>query len=118
MAALLKGGGMTDYVAIIVPSTRRFNEPLSDTEARDYVQRTIKFLAGLFGGATAIQAEGAWFGSAGVMVAENTTLVFSFAANLSDDDLEQVAHYCRQIRHELEQESIGTIVNGEMFFVV
>ena len=108
---------MTDYVAIIVPSTRRITEPLSAAEAREYVQRTKRFLAEKFGGATAIPSEGAWITSDGLLVEENTTLVFAFTESLSDENKEAVFQFCEQLRDDLEQGAVLAIINWEPHFI-
>ena len=108
---------MSDTVVIVVPSTRRISEPLTKGEARAYVQKTKRFLAEKFGGATAIPGEGAWITSEGLMVEENITQVQSFVTSLSETDRAEVILYCQQLRAELDQVAIMLVINGDPIFV-
>jgi hypothetical protein len=102
-------------VKIYVPSTINVNESFNNLI---WVDNTLKFLAGEFGGSTASKALGAWVAMDGQLIKENVTTVLSYA---SQDQLEQgiqkVYDFCLDMKAKLGQESIALEVNNELYLI-
>lgn len=110
------GAGWANKVTLYVPSTVDVDRPLDANAAESVVTRSLHLLAGRFGGATAIRAQGAWLAENG-LVLEGTTLVYAFSAQLTIDDLTTVKAFCEALKVEMRQEAIAVEVNGELLFV-
>ena len=65
---------LSSIVKIYVPSTTDIDKP---TDNKPKVIETIKFLSGLFGGATSTDAVGAWV-SDGHVITEKVVIVYAF----------------------------------------
>lgn len=109
--------GLGHKVAVYVPSTINTSRPLTSAEHDQHVQRTLRFFAGRFGGATAERAVGAWVDSDGDLVTEDVTIVYAYAAQLTTADLAAVRSYSQLLRDVLSQEAVAVEVDGELYFV-
>ena len=102
-------------VCIYVPATINVNEQIDNSE---YVERVIKQLATMFGGATASQAVGGWVCESGEVVLENTTIVYSFCTEKDlQERISDVLSICNELKLELSQEAISLEINGQLAFV-
>lgn len=110
------GKGLNKRIAVYVPHTRNVHQPLTDEVAKQYTLRTLKFLGGLFGGATAFDAYGIWNSESGAPVIEKITVVYAFSDQLTRDAVLAIRRYAIELRAELQQESIAVEFNGKMFF--
>lgn len=111
------GAGWTNKVTLYVPSTADVDRPLDANTAEAIVTRSLRLLATLFGGATAIRAQGAWLTENGRLVLEGTTLVYAFSEQLTTDDLTTVKAFCEALKAELGQEAVAVEINGDLRFV-
>jgi hypothetical protein len=112
-----RGIGLPNHIVIVVPSTTRVTEPLSDDVITQYVERTKLFLAERFGGATTFRGEGSWVSSSRRLVNEPVTYVIAFTMNLSEEQEDEVFFFAEQMRDELEQEQVAIIINGIFYLV-
>ena len=111
------GDGLNHRVTLYVPSTENVKIKLSEVASRQFVERTLRFLSELFGGATAVQASGSWLAGNGGLVIESVTLVYSFTITLNVDSLQAIRQYAVQIRDELGQEAVAVEIDGKLYFV-
>ncbi len=117
MKADVFGKGLTNKVSLYVPSTVDIRQSLTESATEEYVNRSLRFLANLFGGATALSAQGAWEAQSGDLVTEQVTIVYAFSDTLTSDHLTAVRQFCEALKRELRQEAVAVEINGELFFV-
>lgn len=108
--------GLPNQVVVYIPSTVDVNTPLSEAAAKDAVIRAKRLLGSIFGGYTAIHAEGGWL-SGNELVDESVTILYSFAKVLTEDDLEKVKTFCVALKAELKQEAIALEVNNRLILL-
>ncbi|NIS81638.1 MAG: cyclic nucleotide-binding domain-containing protein [Anaerolineales bacterium] len=105
----------TAQIGVYIPSTIGVDKEV-DTQA--YVDKTLDFLGGLFGGATSTRARGVWKSSEVGLVSENIHLVQSY---VTQDDLDQhvpdVIEYVENLKKELEQEAMALEVNQKLMLI-
>lgn len=111
------GDGLGNKVALYVPSTADVDQALSESAAKEVVNRSLRLFSDLFGGATAVPASGAWVASDGELVVESVTIVYSFSGELTTDSLTKIKLFCEALKAELGQEAIALEVNGALVFV-
>jgi hypothetical protein len=117
MAALQRGGGMSDRVEIIVPTKTRIGHALSEATITEYAQRVKRLFAERFGGSTTVRAEGSWLSSSGLLIEEDILHVWSFTEKLSYEDEEAVFRFAELMRDDLEQDAVTVIINGTLYIV-
>lgn len=105
--------GLTQYIAIYVPSTR-YNQPIDNTE---WVKCISKFLAGMFGGATAYDALGGYVAQSGEYISENVKIVKAYAGNITGDMARRVISMAQDLKGALEQECVAVEYNGKLMFI-
>lgn len=105
----------TAQIGVYIPSTIGVDIEV-DTQA--FVDQTLDFLGGLFGGATSTRARGVWKSSEVGLVSENIHLVQSY---VTQDDLDQhvsdVIEYVENLKKELEQEAMALEVNQKLMLI-
>lgn len=104
-------------VALYVPSTIDIDKKLPPESAARAVNATMRLLSRLFGGATAMPANGAWLASNGELVIENVTIVYAFAAELSADAMNEIRYYASAMRRVLGQDAIALETNSGLEFI-
>ena len=106
---------LASKITLYIPATNNINDVIDNTE---FVKDAAALLAKGFGGATASPALGYWLSDTAGLVAENTTIVFAYAA---EGDLKKylplVVQYCSNLKEQLSQEAIALELNGEMYFI-
>ena len=106
---------LSSKITVYVPATNGVDKAADNTEQ---VRATAALLSQLFGGATSTPALGYWLSPAAGLVAENTTVVFAYAA---DKDLQahvgEVVEHCETLKADMGQEAIALEINGEMYFI-
>jgi len=70
--------GLPVRVAIVVPSTKKKDEKISQKEMNTRVKETDKFMRDKFGGETSIRGVGSWYDGNNKMVQENVVVVESY----------------------------------------
>ena len=102
-------------VSIYVPSTKDINKEINNTP---YIDKALKLLSQMFGGATSTAALGAWVTDTGKLVKEKTTLVYAYSdSNKLQDNIATVIEFCETLKTELTQEAIALEINGELYFI-
>lgn len=99
------GKGLSEKIAVYVPSTQ-YDRPLPESEYQRYVTQAKTLFSQLFGGATAIEADGSWV-SNGQLITEKITIVYSYSDEFSEDQLDAVKQFAKQLLRELEQDAIS-----------
>ena len=90
-----------------------------DPESQEaYVDLCLRTFTDLFGGATAMNAEGAWKTGSGILVREPIVLVYSFTdeAGLAEHR-EAVEAFAQRIAVEMVQECVSVEIDGELYFI-
>ncbi len=111
------GKGFSHKVTVYVPRTVNVNEKLSDHEANALITRATRVMSETFGGATIVNAAGAWVANSGELVTENTTLVYSFTDSLSTQKLLAVRDLLLWLKATYGQEAVAIEIDNELFFV-
>ena len=106
--------GLTEKVAVIVPSTIDVNKEIDNKEA---VRAVLMSLSNLFGGASAIEQEGGWVSQTHGLVVESNTMVYAYASELTNDDLNHVYTLAEQLAYNMNQEAIAVEINNNLYFV-
>jgi len=103
-------------VRLYVPGT--VNNQLDPKSQETYVDLALEKFSDLFGGATAMDARGAWKTSSGILVKEPVVLVFSFT---DEDGLaehrESVEQFAKRLAVEMMQECVSVEIDGELHFI-
>ncbi len=106
---------LSSKVTVYVPATNGVADAADNTEQ---VKATAALLADLFGGSTSTTALGYWLSPAVGLVAENTTVVFAYAADADlQNGIAAVIDHCESLKKSMGQEAIALEINGEMYFI-
>lgn len=108
---------MEHKVALVIPTTVNVDIPLSESTIQEIVNRSLRFLANLAGGATAYPATGAWVAESGKLVTEKVYIVYSFFSDLTIDDLMKIRSFVVNLKQELGQESFAVEINGKFILL-
>jgi hypothetical protein len=100
---------------IYIPSTVDVNNPVDSSAA---VRGCLSFLSGMFGGATAFDASGAWLSSSAGLVLEKITICYAFT-NLAGKirGRRAVLDYAKKVRDDMRQEAVSVEIDGKLYFV-
>lgn len=100
---------------IYVPSTVSVDRPVDNSAA---VAGCLSFLSGLFGGATALRASGAWVSDSAGLVLENVTICYAFT-NLRGllRGRRAVLAYAKDLRDSMKQDAVSVEIDGRLYFV-
>lgn len=102
----------------LVPSTKRKNERISQTEMTNRVRMTRKFLSNLFGGYTSVRSTGGYISKNGRLIKERVVAVTAFSQKLGFIQKKQRwFQWIRKKKKEWGQEAIGIIIENDMFYV-
>ena len=104
-------------VKVYVPGTVDANEAAPERQA-DWVRRSLEQLAKLFGGATAINGQGAYVSEELGLIVEPVVIVSAFCdeAGLAEHR-EAVIDFARQLGLDMTQECVSIEIDGTMEFV-
>ncbi len=106
---------LSSKVTVYVPATSNVSEAIDNTE---FVKSTASLLSSLFGGATSTPALGYWMSNSAGLVAENTTIVFAYAADTDlQNGISAVVDHCEKLKADMGQEAVALEINGEMYFI-
>ena len=100
---------------IYVPSTVDVDRPVDSSAA---VSGCLSFLSGLFGGATALHASGAWVSDSAGLVLEDVTICYAFT-NLRGllRGRRAVLAYAKDLRDNMSQDAVSVEIDGRLYFV-
>ncbi|MCJ8014733.1 DUF3574 domain-containing protein [Paenibacillus sp. KQZ6P-2] len=108
---------LSHVVKIYVPSTVKGSIPITEEAQQRFVDQALAKFSEWFGGATAIEGEGAWVDKDKTLIKENVTIVYAFAENLDKKSIDQVVVYAKQLKKDLAQSSVSIEVDGKMYFI-
>lgn len=104
--------------AIIVPSTKKNNKRIKASTLRNRVNTTRKFLSKSFGGYTSVNAIGGFTTKKGKLIKEPTNVVTSYATRKDyKKGKKKFMAFARKKRRTWGQESLGIIVENDLFFI-
>ena len=100
---------------IYVPSTVDVNNASDNSAA---VAGCLSFLSGIFGGATAFRASGAWVSDSAGLVLEDVTICYAFT-NFRGlrRGRRAVLDYAKKLRDDMGQEAVSVEIDGRLYFV-
>jgi len=105
---------LKERVAIYIPSTININEEVDNTF---YVNEILTKFSEIFGGATAINADGAWVSNKKGLVIEKNKIVYSYCDRLTNEKIDEVLNICQWLKQELRQEAISLVINNQLYFI-
>lgn len=114
MNTLEKAVVLREKIEIIIPGTTGSNKK-ADTE--HYTNNALTLLSSLFGGATAVNASGAYVSEKSGLIKEDVKKVYAFAEAIEPDQLSTVLNFVEWLKSELDQECIGMELNGSFYLV-
>ena len=100
---------------VYIPSTVGVNNAVDNAGA---VAGCLSFLSSRFGGATAIDASGAWVSESAGLVLEKGTICYAFT-NLRGllSGRRAVLDYAKKVRDEMKQEAVSVEIDGRLYLV-
>jgi hypothetical protein len=104
-------------VTLYIPSTKNISETLSENEQSIVIQDALSFLSKQFGGATALEAKGAWLSESGDLVTESVTLVYSFCEQFGEAEHKIVWAFAEGLKEKLSQEAIAVEIDNKLYFI-
>jgi len=106
---------LNKIIRLYVPGT--INNKIDLKAQVKWVDKALDKFADLFGGATTMQAQGAWK-TEGAIVKEPIVLVYTFT---DEDGLlqhrETVVEFAQRIAFEMKQECVSVEIEGELHFI-
>jgi len=107
---------LNKIIRLYVPGTVDNRRNREEQEA--YVDLALETFTDLFGGATAMEAKGAYRLESGVLVKEPIVLVYTFT---DEEGLakhrETVEEFAKRIAIEMVQECVSVEFEGELYFI-
>jgi hypothetical protein len=104
-------------VTLYIPSTKNVSEALAVSEKNSIIADALAFLSKQFGGATALEAKGAWISESGDLVTESVTLVYSFSGQFGETEHKIVWAYAEGLKEKLSQEAIAVEIDNKLYFI-
>jgi hypothetical protein len=105
-------------VTILVPSTKNANEKIGKAEFANRVEEVQNYLSTLFGGFTSQDSEGGYTSEDKGLINENIYAVTSFAQSSDfNNKFETLVNKIKDWCKAWGQESIGLILEGDMFYI-
>jgi len=108
---------LTEVVKIYVPSTSNVNQANPEAAAK-FTDKVLTALAGMFGGATAQPAVGAWVSPVHGLVKENINIVYAYATPADmEANRAAVIALASNLASEMSQEAVSLELNGALYFI-
>lgn len=105
-------------IALYVPSTQNGNGNLAEEDRQELLRNIVGQFAELFGGATILEARGAWKSSELGLIVEDVSIVESYStADVLDSNLATVYGIALELKRELQQEAVSLELGGHLYFV-
>lgn len=109
--------GSEIHVAIYVPSTKNFTEPISELEFKARINEVVSFLNSSFGGTTKIRGVGS-YNLDGKPVEEKVAIVDSYTKSKDYGKVDlKLKQFLKKKRKEWSQDSMGYEFEEELIFV-
>lgn len=100
---------------VYIPSTVDVNTAVNSSAA---VAGCLSFLSGMFGGATALEASGAWLSESAGLVTEKVTICYSFCGLLAFlRGRRAVLDYAKKVRDDMKQEAVSVEIDGKLYLI-
>lgn len=100
---------------VYIPGTMAVDHPVDNSGA---VSDCLSFLAGRFGGATALDASGAWLSSSAGLVRENVTICYAFCGLWAFlRGRRAVLDYAKKVRDDMKQDAVSVEIDGVLYLV-
>jgi hypothetical protein len=81
------------------------------------VDRTVRILSALCGGATETSATGSWVDDSGKLITDQIHLVYAYYNNLSYMSLRQIVQHIHELKVDLKQELISVTFAGSLHLI-
>lgn len=105
---------LKEKISVYVPSTFNVDESIDNSF---YVNQVLKEFSEIFGGASAIDADGAWVSNKKGLVIEENKIIYSYTDNLDNEKIDKVLNICQWLKEEMQQEAISLVINGNFYFI-
>ena len=100
---------------IYVPSTMDVDKQINSDS---YIDDTLTFMSGMFGGATMSKVFGAWMSNSGEVIKEDVTIVYSNTDSSDfDNKINEVISHAEYLKFAMGQEAISIEIDGTLYFV-
>ena len=110
----MKAQGITNYVAIYLPSIGIGNRPTCQTY---YTNKTCKQFATLFGGYTVTKCIGGYVDSKGKLIEESVNVIKSFMPKFDHTQELKLFRIAQSLKETMNQESVALEINGSLFLI-
>ena len=110
----MKTQGITNYVAIYLPSIGKDNRPTCQSY---YTDKTCKEFATLFGGYTVTKCIGGYVDSKGKLIEESVNVIKSFMPQFDKAQELKLFRIAQSLKETMNQESIALEINGALFLL-
>lgn len=104
-------------MAVIVPSTKDFNKPISTEEFKKRTDEVRKKLIQLFGGNTSIKGVGG-YRLEGKEIRENVNMVYSYSKRKDwVKNRQKLLKYLQGLKKRFNQDTIGLIFETDLYYI-
>lgn len=104
-------------VAIYIPGTTGVNMPASELQGK-MVNHALTIFSNRFGGATAIDAKGAWVSQEHGLIVEPVVLVYAFTDNKGvENNVHAIKAFAGYVAKQMSQECVAVELCDELQFV-
>ena len=105
-------------ISIIIPSTHHVSQPLSLGEHKEIVERVVRSMVDLAGGATTMPGSvGYWMDNTGVLIKEEITIVTINMAVLNTRIKQTLLSIAKNLAREMDQEAIFLKINQKAYLI-
>lgn len=102
-------------VAIYIPTTVDVD---TDIDTSEHADRSLRFLAERFGGATVREGEGVWNSEEVGLVAEEVHIVVAHVTQADlNQNMDDIVNYMRQLKRELKQEAMALEIDEHLILI-
>lgn len=103
-----------DKITLYIPSTLDANIKINNDE---YIDQALELLSNEFGGASAMDIDGAWMSDSHGLIKENIKSVYAYTSNLNEESLFKILMFINQLKAELNQEAILIEINNDAILI-
>lgn len=113
----LLGTGLTETVAIYVPSTVQANQTALANSVLTVTNVSTE-LAKMFGGFTSYEATGGWVSEEHGLIQEGVTVVTAKATKYDlAENIEKIVQLAKDVKWSMSQEAVSVEINGVLYFI-
>lgn len=108
---------LTHRIAIYIPATGQGNEPAPKLQA-EFTDKALLVFSEAFGGATVVDAVGAWVSPEHGLVKEPVKLVYAFSTQEAfDKGQTKVLAFAYELQRRMHQEVVAVEIDGTLQLV-